>query len=75
MQSAVAFEHFSSNRAAIARALGITRAAVHKWGALVPPVQARRLHVFTNGKLKYDPADYAGRYSPHVFLPPAVEAA
>jgi hypothetical protein len=69
-----AITHFTSRRL-LAEALGIKASAIYQWGKLVPPTQARRLHEMTNGKLVYDPADYAGRYPPNRFLPPPIEAA
>jgi len=74
MLSKDVFKHFDGNQAAVGRALGITRKAVNKWGRLVPPTQAYRLHQMTEGRLLYDPADYEGRYPTHVFIPPSVSA-
>lgn len=56
-----AVTHFGS-QAAVARALGIQKAAVSKWGDRIPPFQASRLHQKTRGVLKYDPSDYLGWY-------------
>lgn len=69
-----AITHFST-RTEIAKQLGITGQAVSQWGDLIPPFQARRLHELSNGLLKYDPADYIGKYPSHRFIPPAVDAA
>jgi DNA-binding transcriptional regulator YdaS (Cro superfamily) len=57
-----AVAHYGS-QAAVARALGIQKAAVSKWGDQIPPFQASRLHQKTRGALKYDPTDYIGWYS------------
>jgi hypothetical protein len=72
LKSAV-LAHFKTN-VAVAGALGISEAAVSQWGSLVPPAQARRLHILTDGTLPYDPDDYKGCYPEYRFLPPAVEA-
>ncbi len=61
MLKTAAVAHYGS-QAAVARALGIQKAAVSKWGEFVPPFQASRLHQKTRGTLKYDPSDYAGWY-------------
>lgn len=54
-----AVKHFGS-RSAVARALGIKKAAVCKWGARVPPLRAQQIHALTAGDLPFDPADYIG---------------
>jgi hypothetical protein len=74
MRTEDVISHFQT-RTEIAVQLCISVQAVSQWGELVPPHQARRLHVLTGGKLKYDPADYVGSYPAHRYLPPAVEAA
>lgn len=74
MRTEDVISHFRT-RTEIAARLEITVQAVSQWGELVPPHQARRLHLLTSGALKYDPADYAGRYPGHRYLPPAIEAA
>ncbi len=53
-----ALKHFDGNRAAIARALGITRGAVSLWGEIVPEGSAYKLESITGGNLKVDPALY-----------------
>lgn len=50
--------HFKTP-AAVAEALGISRQAVCQWRELVPPLSASRLERVTDGKLKYDPEQYA----------------
>ena len=54
--------HYGSKSAA-ARALGIGKASVSKWGDLVPPLRAAQYHQKTRGKLKFDPADYIDWYT------------
>ncbi|ROS05726.1 DNA-binding transcriptional regulator Cro [Sinobacterium caligoides] len=39
-------------------ALGISQAAVSRWGEVVPEKQALRLERITSGKLKYNPNFY-----------------
>ena len=58
--------HFGT-QAAAARALGIGRAAVNKWGDLVPPLQAIRLCRITHGVLQFDVEKYAGWRKPKLF--------
>lgn len=57
-----AVAHFGS-QTKVARALGIGKAAVGKWGQVVPPFQASRLQELSGGVLRYDTADYVGWYS------------
>lgn len=73
MLTEVVINHFKT-RTEVAKQLEISVQAVSQWGVFVPPHQARRLHVLTDGVLKYDPADYVGRYPSHRFLPPGFEA-
>lgn len=42
----------------MARALGISAAAVNKWGDVVPFESATALEILTAGALKVDPAKY-----------------
>ncbi len=42
--------------AATARAIGLTHAAVSKWGETIPERRALRLEKMTGGQLKADPA-------------------
>ena len=65
--------HYDNSQAQVARVLGIGKAAVSKWGDVVPPFQASRLHELTGGVLRYDPADYIGWYGRRSV--PASEAA
>ena len=54
-----AVQHFARNgrasRAAVARALGISRKAVAKWGPYPPPGRQFELEVLTEGALKAEP--------------------
>ena len=60
MQLNLALELYGGNQSALARALGVKRAAVSKWKKVnrVPPLHAARLERLTHGALKFDPADY-----------------
>ncbi len=42
----------------LAKSLGISQAAVSRWGEIIPEKQALRLERITDGALKYDPALY-----------------
>lgn len=57
MLSEKVFEHFGT-QAETARRLKITRAAVAKWGEMVPELRAVQLHRLTRGRLRYRPEDY-----------------
>lgn len=50
-------DHFGTQRA-IAKALGISDAAVSQWKEVIPEKDAYRLQVVTEGVLKYDEAAY-----------------
>lgn len=56
MDKQQAIRHFGSS-AALARALGITRAAVTNWGERVPPLRQWELEVLTEGALKAERRD------------------
>lgn len=49
--------HFGS-KIAVARALGITKAAVSNWGELVPEGTAYKAQVVTGGALQVNPDHY-----------------
>lgn len=53
MKKADAVKYFK-NASRLARALGISRVAVSKWGKEVPPLRAFELERLTNGELKAD---------------------
>ncbi|MGE4391397.1 MAG: Cro/CI family transcriptional regulator [Aeromonas sp.] len=57
MQKHDVLEHFGSITA-IARAIGISHAAVSKWDETIPQGRAYQIEVLTGGKLK------AGAHSP-----------
>lgn len=57
MRTKVAIKYFKT-RSGVARALGISRAAVSKWGPVVPEGSAYKLESLTSGALKVDPALY-----------------
>lgn len=63
MDKALVIKHFGSQSAA-ARALGITKAAVSHWGAVVPEGIAYKLQVMTGGMLRVDPMAYSKSSSP-----------
>jgi len=50
-------DHFGTQRA-IAKALGISDAAVSQWKEVIPEKDAYRLQVVTEGALKYDETAY-----------------
>lgn len=60
MRTIDVLKHFKGNRAAVGRAVGLTRAAVHKWkkDGRVPMIHAARLDEFTRGALRFDVRDY-----------------
>lgn len=57
MKKSDVVKHFGS-QSAVARELGIGKAAVSKWDDLVPRPWAAELHVRTRGKLRFDPRKY-----------------
>lgn len=58
MLTKTALRHFDGNEAAMARALGISSAAVNKWGDVVPFESATALEILTDGAIKVDPRKY-----------------
>jgi DNA-binding transcriptional regulator YdaS (Cro superfamily) len=50
---------FYKTQQLLATALGISQAAVSKWGDIMPEKQALKIERITNGELKYDPELYA----------------
>ncbi|CAI1590301.1 MAG: Cro/CI family transcriptional regulator [Pseudomonadota bacterium] len=59
-----AIEFFVS-KTKLAKAAGVSQAAVSRWGDLIPERCAARLEKVTGGALKYDPALYGGeKHSP-----------
>lgn len=62
MRTQDVISHFG-NRSKVARALGIGRASVSKWGERVPPLRAAQLGKLTRQRLRFDPDEYADWYS------------
>jgi transcriptional regulator with XRE-family HTH domain len=62
VRTKAAIKHYKT-RAAIARALGISPAAVSKWEAVVPEGSAYKLESITGGVLRVDPKLYERRGS------------
>lgn len=50
---------FYKTQQLLGKALGISQAAVSKWGQLMPEKQALKLERITDGALKYEPSLYA----------------
>lgn len=50
---------FFGNQNRIALRLGISRAAVSKWGKVVPMKSAAALEILSEGAVKVDPKQYA----------------
>jgi hypothetical protein len=71
MKTKTALKYFGGVKAVLAREAGVKPQAVTQWGELVPEGRAARLHILTDGKLKYDPLEYAigirkhGQDTPH----------
>ena len=65
MKKVDVIKHFQSISEA-ATALSISQPAISKWGDIVPEKQAMKLHLLTDGQLKYDPALYAKNISDSV---------
>lgn len=57
MRKSTALDHFGT-QAAVAEALGISRAAVNKWGDVVPLESATALEILTDGACKVEPELY-----------------
>ena len=60
MKTSIVIKHFES-QVAIARALGISRQAVSKWGEVVPWAAALEIQHITGGVLKRDERLYDNR--------------
>ena len=60
MLTQTVISHFGS-RVAVARKLNISRAAVSKWGPVVPEGSAYKIESLTAGELKVDPSLYSHR--------------
>jgi len=59
MLKAAVLSHFHGSPVAVARALGITRSAVHQWPETVPLKSALRLQSITHGALIVDMTAYS----------------
>ncbi|HSW34691.1 MAG TPA: Cro/CI family transcriptional regulator [Steroidobacteraceae bacterium] len=57
MRTSKAIDYFKT-KSAIAKALGISGAAVSKWGDVIPVESAKALEIRTNGALRVDWALY-----------------
>jgi hypothetical protein len=58
MKATTALDFYKTQQV-LAAALGITQAAVSKWGEIIPEKQALKLDRITGGQLKYDASFYA----------------
>ena len=63
MQTEVVIRWFGGNQSAVARALGVGKAAVSKWkkSKRIPPLHAARLEKLTGGALKFNPDEYVSK--------------
>ena len=59
MNTSDAVQHFG-NQSSVARALGISPAAVSKWPPTVPLDSALAIEILTDGALKVDRSQYPG---------------
>ena len=64
-----AITHFGGVTAT-AKALGISHAAVVKWGDTIPQGRAYQIEVLTGGALKADPAAPSGQQRPYQRIAP-----
>ncbi len=64
-----AITHFGGVTAT-AKALGISHAAVVKWGDTIPQGRAYQIEVLTGGALKADPAAQSGQQRPYQRVAP-----
>lgn len=65
MLKSEALNYFKGNGAELGRKLGIGRAAVQKWGDLIPPLYAVKLEELTHGALKFNAALYPPGWPHH----------
>ncbi len=49
---------YFGNQVAIAGKLGLSEAAISRWGEVIPEKQALKLNKLTRGRLKYNPSLY-----------------
>ncbi|MFM4795943.1 Cro/CI family transcriptional regulator [Aeromonas caviae] len=69
-----AITHFGGVTAT-AKALGISHAAVVKWGDTIPQGRAYQIEVLTGGELKADPAAPSGQQRPYQRVAPGTPLA
>jgi len=69
-----AITHFGGVTAT-AKALGISHAAVVKWGDTIPQGRAYQIEVLTGGALKADPAAPSGQQRPYQRVAPGTPLA
>lgn len=69
-----AITHFGGVTAT-AKALGISHAAVVKWGDTIPQGRAYQIEVLTGGALKADPAAPSGQQRPYQRVAPGTALA
>ena len=69
-----AITHFGGVTAT-AKALGISHAAVVKWGDTIPQGRAYQIEVVTGGALKADPAAPSGQHLPYQRFAPVTALA
>jgi DNA-binding transcriptional regulator YdaS (Cro superfamily) len=55
MKTSEAIAHYSGNKSALARALGIDQSSVYDWGEFPPPARQLQLERITDGGLKAEP--------------------
>ena len=63
MQTEIVIQHFGS-AAGVARALGISRAAVSQWSEKIPALRAFQLEQITNGVLRHTDSETSGASDP-----------
>ena len=63
MQTEIVIQHFGS-AAKVAKALGISRAAISQWNEIVHELRAFQLEKITNGVLHVQHAETSGAFGP-----------
>jgi hypothetical protein len=58
MRKQEVIDFYGKTQADAARGSGYTKGYVSQWGEVVPESVAKELHFRTDGKLRYNPADY-----------------
>lgn len=59
MKKQTVIDFYEGSQSKVARALGIKQPSVAEWEEIIPESSATKLHVITDGKLRYDPAIYS----------------